>query len=128
MARHKPALSRREREILDIVYARGHATATEVREEMHDAPTDAAVRTILRILVDKGHLRIAQAGTKYDYWPTVPRETAQRSELQRVLATFFGGSAESVLAALLDLRGGELTPADRRRLKQLIDKAAREGR
>jgi predicted transcriptional regulator len=126
--RETPKLSRREREILDIVYARRHATAAEVRDAMPIPPTDAAVRTILRILVAKGHLRITQDGPRYDYWPTVPRETARRSELQRVLKTFFGGSTESALAALLDIRSGELTDAERRRLKRLIDKAAREGR
>ena len=122
------ALSRREREILDIVYARGQATASEVRQSMHRAPTDAAVRTILRILVAKGHLRITEDGPRYSYSPTVPRETARRSELQRVLATFFGGSTESALAALLDIREGELTSVDRRKLKRLIDDAAKEGR
>ena len=85
MSRAKPRLSRREQEILDIVYARGHATAAEVREAMHDAPTDAAVRTTLRILVAKGHLRIEQDGPRYDYWPTVPADTARRSELRHVL-------------------------------------------
>ncbi len=114
--------------MLDIVYARGHATAAEVRAAMHDAPTDAAVRTILRILVQKGHLRIEQDGPRYDYWPTVSRETAQRSELQHVLRTFFGGSTESALATLLDIQPGELDDETRRRLKRLIDKAAREGR
>ena len=74
-AQRKPLLSRREQEVLDIVYARGHATAAEVREAMHEAPTDAAVRTTLRILVAKGHLRIEQDGPRYDYWPTVPRQT-----------------------------------------------------
>ncbi|RPI48706.1 MAG: BlaI/MecI/CopY family transcriptional regulator [Acidobacteria bacterium] len=128
MRRTKPALSRREQEMLDIVYARGHATAAEVRAAMQDAPTDAAVRTILRILVQKGHLRIEQDGPRYDYWPTVPREAAQRSELQHVIRTFFGGSTESALAALLDIQPGDLDEAARRRLKRLIDKAAREGR
>jgi predicted transcriptional regulator len=79
MARAKPKLSRREQEIIDIVYAHGHATAADVRDAMADAPTDAAVRTTLRILVAKGHLRIEQAGPRYDYWPTVPRDTARRS-------------------------------------------------
>ena len=125
--RGKPKLSRREREILDIVYARGHASAAEVRAAMHQAPTDAAVRTTLRILVAKGHLRFTEDGPRYDYWPTVSRETARRSELQRILATFFGGSTESALAALLDIRPGELTDEERRRLKRLIDKAAQEG-
>lgn len=125
--RPKPKLSRREQEILDIVYRQGHATAAEVREAMQDAPTDAAVRTTLRILVDKGHLRIEQHGPRYDYWPTVPPETARRSELQHVVRTFFGGSAESALATLLDIQPG-LTAESRRRLKQLIDQAAKEGR
>ena len=128
MARAKPNLSRREQEILDIVYARGHATAAEVREAMHQAPTDAAVRTTLRILVAKGHLRIKQDGPRYDYWPTVPREAARRSALQHVLHTFFGGSTESALATLLDIRPGDMNGETRRRLKQLIDNAAKEGR
>ncbi|PYR76267.1 MAG: CopY family transcriptional regulator [Acidobacteria bacterium] len=128
MSRAKPRLSRREQEILDIVYARGHATAAEVREAMHDAPTDAAVRTTLRILVAKGHLRIEQDGPRYDYWPTVPADTARRSELRHVLRTFFGGSTESALATLLDLAPATLSVDARRRLKRLIDKAAKQGR
>jgi predicted transcriptional regulator len=128
VARAKPKLSRREQEILDIVYARGHATAAEVREAMHEAPTDAAVRTTLRILVAKGHLRIKQDGPRYDYWPTVRREAARRTALQHVLRTFFGGSTESALATLLDIRPGELSGETRRRLKQLIDNATKEGR
>jgi predicted transcriptional regulator len=126
--RPKPTLSRREQEVLDIVYARGHATAAEVRGAMRVAPTDAAVRTTLRILVAKGHLRIEQEGPRYDYWPTVPHEAARRSELQHVVRTFFGGSMESALATLLDLQPGELGDEERRRLKRLIDKAAKEGR
>jgi predicted transcriptional regulator len=128
MVRAKPTLSRREQEVLDIVYARGHATAAEVREAMHEPPTDAAVRTTLRILVAKGHLRIEQAGPRYDYWPIVSREAARRSELQHVLRIFFGGSTESALATLLDIQPGGLSVETRRRLKQLIDKAANEGR
>ena len=126
--RAKPKLSRREQEVLDIVYARGHATAAEVREGMLDAPTDAAVRTTLRILVGKGHLRIEQDGPRYDYWPTVPPDAARRSELQHVLRTFFGGSTESALATLLDIRPGGLSDDTRRRLKRLIDRAAKQGR
>ena len=127
-ARPKPKLSRREQEVLDIVYARGHATAAEVREAMHAAPTDAAVRTTLRILVAKGHLRIEPDGPRYDYWPTVPPEKARRSELQHLLRTFFGGSTESALATLLDMQPGELGDDERRRLKRLIDNAAKKGR
>ena len=128
MARSKPKLSKREQEVLDIVYARGHASAAEVRDAMDDPPTDAAVRTTLRILVGKGHVRIVEDGPRYDYWPTVPADTARRSELQHVLRTFFGGSTESALATLLDLQAGELTDDARRRLKRLIDAAARSGR
>lgn len=128
MARAKPKLSRREQEVLDIVYAREHATAAEVREAMHEPPTDAAVRTTLRILVAKGHLRIEQDGPRYIYWPIVPRDAARRTELQHVLRTFFGGSTESALATLLDIQPGQLNDETRRRLKRLIDKAAKEGR
>jgi predicted transcriptional regulator len=128
MARAKPKLSRREQEVLDIVYARGHASAAEVREAMDDPPTDAAVRTTLRILVGKGHLRIVEDGPRYDYWPVVPADAARRSELQHVLKTFFGGSTESALATLLDLQPGSLTDDARRRLKRLIDQAAKAGR
>ena len=127
-ARRKPLLSRREQEVLDIVYAKAHATAVEVREAMHDAPTDAAVRTTLRILVAKGHLRIEQDGPRYDYWPTVSRQTARRSALQHVLRTFFGGSTESALATLLDIQPGELDESARQRMKELIDRSAKEGR
>src|SRR5262245_50189439 len=128
MARSKPKLSRREQEVLDIVYARGHASAAEVRDAMQDAPTDAAVRTTLRILVAKGHLRIVEDGPRYDYWPTVPADAARKSELQHVLRTFFDGSTESALATLLDVQPGSLSDDTRRRLKRLIDQAAKGGR
>ena len=124
----RPALTKREKEILDIIYARGHATAAEVRDDMRDPPTDAGVRTLLRVLVEKRHLRIEQDGPRYDYWPTVSREAARRSELQHLLRTFFGGSVESALATLLDVTPGELSDEERRRLKRLIDRAAKEGR
>lgn len=128
MVRRKPALSRREQQVLDIIYARGHATAAEVREAMDDAPTDPAVRTTLRILVAKGHLRIEQDGPRYDYWPTVSPDAARRSELQHVLRTFFGGSTESALATLLDLDRSKLDDDARRRLKRLIDDASNRGK
>jgi predicted transcriptional regulator len=127
-AQRKPLLSRREQEVLDIVYARAHATAAEVREVMREAPTDAAVRTTLRILVAKGHLRIEQDGPRYHYWPTLSRQTARRSALQHVLRTFFGGSTESALATLLDIEPGELDDEARRRMKELIDRSTKEGR
>src|SRR5688572_24362213 len=122
----KRSLSRREQEVLDIVYARGHATAAEIREAMRQAPTDAAVRSTLRILVGKGQLKIKQDGPRYDYWPSVPRAKAQRSELQHILRTFFGGSTENALATLLDMQ--PLDDETKERLKKLIDKASEEGR
>ena len=128
MTRSLPALSKREKEVLDIVYARGHATAAEVRDDMRDPPTDAGVRTTLRVLVGKGHLRIEQDGPRYMYWPSVSREKAQRSELRHVLRTFFGGSVESALTTLLDMTSVEMTDERRKRLKRLIDKAAKDGR
>jgi BlaI family penicillinase repressor len=124
----RPALAKREKEILDIVYALGHATAGDVRNAMEEPPTDAGVRTILRVLVSKKHLRIEQDGQKYVYWPTVPRESAQKSELLHVMRTFFNGSVENTLATLLEVSDGQISDAERRKLKKLIDQAAREGR
>jgi BlaI family transcriptional regulator, penicillinase repressor len=126
MPRSKAALSRREQEVVDIVYARGHATAADIRDAMRQPPTDAAVRSILRILVAKGHLKIKQDGPRYDYWPSVPRARAQKSELRHILQTFFGGSTESAVATLLDLQ--PLEDEARARLKKLIDEASKEGR
>jgi len=128
MAAARPALSRREQQVLDIVHLRGSASAGDVRNEMPDAPTDPAVRTTLRALVAKGHLKYTQDGPRYLYSPTVRRDDAQRSELRHVLETFFGGSTESALATLLDLKDGGLTDRERRRLKRLVDAAHRDGR
>lgn len=126
MAKGVPRLSRREREIMDIVYALGEATARDVRAAMAQAPTDAAVRTTLRILVDKGHLLVRQDGVRYVYRPAVTRQSARRSQIQHLLRTFFDGSAESAVAALLDLQRDTLDDAARRRLKKLIDEAAKK--
>lgn len=122
-----PPLTRREREVMDIVYALGEATATEVREGMADPPTNAAVRSILRILVEKGHLEYEQDGPRYVYSPTAPQR-ARRSAMRHVLRTFFGGSVEGAMAALLELEEGALTAEERARIKRVIDRAAREGR
>ncbi|NKB88169.1 MAG: BlaI/MecI/CopY family transcriptional regulator [Acidobacteria bacterium] len=124
----KTRLSRREQEVMDIIYARGLATAAEVREAMPDPPTDAAVRTTLRALLEKGHVKTARDGRRYVYSPTVPRAAARRSELEHVLNTFFGGSTESAMTTLLELGGNELSEEERNRLKLLIDEAVEEGR
>lgn len=120
-------LSRREREIMDIVFRHGLATAAEVRGAMASAPTDAAVRATLRNLVEKGHLKHEHDGPRYVYSPTLPRETARKSALRHMLKTFFGGSTHGAMAALLD-EAGNLTDEERERLKTMVDKAAAEGR
>lgn len=120
-------LSRREREVMEIVYRLGRPTAIEVQEAMADPPSNAAVRSTLRILVEKGHLVHEYDGPRYVYYPTVPAEAAGRTALDRLLSTFFDGSPEGALTALLQ-RGAPLTPEAKARLKELIDRAADEGR
>jgi predicted transcriptional regulator len=123
-----PGLSRREREVMDIVYRLGHATAAAIRAEMAEPPTDPAVRTTLRILVRKGRLKHEYDGPRYLYSPTVAPEAARRSAFQHLLDTFFGGSARAAMAALLEMKDTGLSPAERRRLQSLIDDADRRGR
>jgi predicted transcriptional regulator len=120
-------LSRREREVMEILHRWGEATAQSIRDAMEAPPTDAAVRSTLRILVEKGHATFEAQGPRYVYRPTVPRDDARRTALESVLSVFFDGSAESAVAALLEMRG-RLTPAEKARLKALIDQAAEEGR
>ena len=119
-------LSRRERQIMDVVYQRGRATAAEVLDALPDPPSYSAVRALLRVLEEKGHLRHRRDGARYVFLPTVPRETARRSALARVVRTFFGGSAEAAVAALIDQ--SSLSDADLDRLRDLIDRARQEGR
>src|SRR6185436_9371883 len=107
-----PDLSRRERQILDVLYQAGRATAAEVQEAMPAAPSDSAVRTLLRILEDKGHVRHEQDGTRYVYLPTVARDAAKRSALQNLLNTFFEGSTTHAIAALLDDDAARMSNAD----------------
>src|SRR5919106_6365893 len=97
-------LSRRERQILDILYAKSSATAAEVREALPDPPSYSAVRALLRILEEKGHARHETEGTRYVYLPSVPRENARTSALFRLVTTFFDGSAAQAAAALVDSR------------------------
>ncbi len=121
-------LSRRERQIMDVVYKAGRATAAEVREAMSDPPSYSAVRATMRVLEDKGHLRHIQDGPRYLYVPTLPKESAQESALQHLLRTFFDGKAESAVAALLDLKAGEMASEELDRLAALVEQARREGR
>lgn len=113
---------------MDVIYALGRATVAEVREQLPDPPGYSAVRALLRILEEKGHLRHEQDGPRYVFLPTVPAEKARDSALRHLLRTFFDGSAEGALAALLDLEASQLTPEEYDRLVERIERARREGR
>ncbi len=119
-------LSRRERQIMDVVYQRGEATAAEVLDALPDPPSYSAVRALLRVLEGKGHVRHRRQGPRYVFLPTVSRETARRSALARVVQTFFDGSNQAAVAALIDQ--SSLSQADLDRLEHLIDRARQEGR
>ena len=119
-------LSRRERQILDILYAKGTATAAEVLAALPDPPSYSAVRALLRILEEKGHAVHETQGTRYVYGPSIPRESARHSALTRLVSTFFDGSAAQAAAALVD--SGTLSDEDLTRLSALIDRARKEGR
>ncbi len=120
--------SRREREMMDIIYREDEATAAEVREAMASPPSYSAVRATLRVLVEKGHLSHKEDGPRYVYLPTVPADQARQSALQRVLRTFFDGSTKNAVAALLDMGASNLSPDELERLGQMIEEAKNEGR
>jgi predicted transcriptional regulator len=120
-------LSRRERQIIDILYANGRATAAEVQVLLPDPPSYSAVRAMLRILEDKGHVRHQQDGPRYVYLPTLARDNAKRSAMHHMLQTFFDGSAEQAISALLDDSSARLSEAELERLANLIDQARRNG-
>lgn len=121
-----PQLSRREREIMDVLYRAGKATVAEVQAGMPDPPSYSAVRTMLRILEDKGHVRHDLDGPRYVYIPTVARDKAKRSALKHVVNTFFDGSASQVMAALLEISPRDLGDEELARLRQLIDNAKKK--
>ena len=121
-------LSRRERQIMDIVYARGEVSAAEVLAALPDPPTKTAVRTLLRILEGKGHLAHRQEGLTYLYRPSRPRGRAGRSALRRVLRTFFDGSLEKAVAAHLGDPASDLSPEELARLADLIYQARTRGK
>jgi len=129
MSRHTtPQLSRRERQIMDVIYAQGKATVAEVRELLVDAPSYSAVRALLRILEEKGHLRHEREKNRYVFSPTVPAVRARKTALRHVLRTFFDGSPANAMAALLELDDQELTGEDYDRLALMIEQARQEGR
>jgi predicted transcriptional regulator len=116
-------LTRRERQIMDIVYARGQATVSEVHADMPAAPTYSAVRAMMRKLEEKGHIRHDAHGPRYVYEATLPREEARDSALDRLVRTFFDGSPSKTVAALIDLKSGELTDDELADLSDLIARA-----
>ena len=120
-------LSRRERQIIDILYAHGRATAADVQAALPEPPSYSAVRAMLRILEDKGHVRHEQDGPRYVYLPTVARDNAKRSALRHMLQTFFDGSAEQAISALLDDSSARLSERELERLARMIDQARRTG-
>lgn len=120
-------LSRRERQIMDIIYRLGEATAADVLENMPDPPSYSAVRALLRILEEKEHLRHRQDGPRYVYKPTVPVDAAKQSALRHVLSTFFEGSVTQAVAALLDLSRDDLSDEELERLALLIEQAHHDG-
>jgi BlaI family transcriptional regulator, penicillinase repressor len=122
-----PELSRRERQIMDIVYRRGEATAAEVLAEMAEPPSYSAVRAHLRVLEAKGHLDHREDGPRYVFRPTRPRDEVSESALKRVVRTFFGGSVEATVAALLELEDGQLGAEELERLAERVAEARRKG-
>jgi BlaI family transcriptional regulator, penicillinase repressor len=124
----EPHLSRRERQIMDVLHARGQATAAEVLAAMPNPPSYSAVRALLRILEDKGHARHHRDGARYVYLPRASREAASKSALHRVVSTFFKGSVSEAMAALLENSDTEISDAELNKLQQIIKQAKKEGR
>ena len=119
-------LTRRERQIMDILYRRGRATASEVMEELTGNPSYSTVRTQLRVLEGKGHVRHEEEGLRYVYLPAQPRHAVRRSALRHLVDTFFDGSVEKVVAALLGPDGGKLSEEELDRIAELVSKARAE--
>jgi predicted transcriptional regulator len=121
------ALARRERQIMDILYKLGRATAAEVMDQLSGEPSYSTVRTQLRVLEEKGHVRHEEQGLRYVYAPAVSRQTARKSALRHVVETFFDGSAEKTVAALLGGERARLSDDELDRIADLIAKARKEG-
>jgi len=113
---------------MDVLYQRGKASAADVREGMTDAPSYSAVRAMLRVLEEKGHITHSMDGVKYVFSPTVRRDKAKRSALKHLLDTFFNDSPEQVVAALLDVSSTRLTPQELDRMAEIIERAKQEGK
>jgi predicted transcriptional regulator len=123
-----PALSRRERQIMDILYRRGRATAAEVKADLPGEPADSTVRTQLRVLEAKRHVRHEEEGLRYVYLPAVPRHAARRSALQHLVDTFYEGSTAKVVSALLGAEGSRLSNEELARIAEVVARARREAK
>jgi predicted transcriptional regulator len=121
-------LSRRERQIMDIVYELEKASVAHVLERIPNPPSYSTVRALLRVLEEKGHLKHKQEGPRYIYFPTLSREEARQNALMHIMKTFFDGSTEDVVSALLNISEDKLSEIDYKRLTELIKKAQKEGR
>ena len=119
-------LSRRERQIMDILYQRGRASASEIQQAMPDPPTYSAVRAKLRVLEEKGHVRHEEEALRYVYLPVVARDSARRSALRHMLSTFFENSVEQAVAALVDLSSANISREELDRISSLIEAAKKE--
>jgi predicted transcriptional regulator len=126
LSQHK--FSRRERQIMDVLYRKGRATAAEIMEEIPDPPGYSAVRAMLRVLEEKKHIRHEAEDLRYVYMPVVPRDKARRSAITHLVDTFFDGSTEQAVATLLSVSARDLKPEDFDRLSALIEQAKKEGR
>jgi BlaI family penicillinase repressor len=127
MATLHAGLTRRERQIMDILYRRERATAGEVMADLPGTPHDSTVRTQLRVLESKGHIRHEERGLRYVYMPAVPRRAARKSALKHLVDTFFDGSAEQVVAAVLGGEAARLSEADLKRIAELVAQARKDG-
>ena len=121
-------LSRRERQVMDVLYRLGKATAAEIHQSIPDPPSYSAVRAMLRILEEKGHIRHEAQDLRYVYLPVVTRDKARRSAVKHLLQTFFEDSPEEAVATLLDVSASDLSREDLDRIVALIEKARKEGR
>ena len=120
-------LTRRERQIMDILYRRGRATASEVMEDLSGDPSYSTVRTQLRVLESKGHVHHEEEGLRYIYAAAVPRHAARKSALRHLVETFFEGSTEKVVGALLGGEGARLSEKELERIAELVEKAKKDG-
>jgi predicted transcriptional regulator len=124
----KPALTRREREIMDILYRLGRATAQEVLENLAEPPSYSAVRALLRLLEERGHVKHVADGSRYVYLPVIARGEARRKALSHVVATFFGGSVEQAMLTLVESSRSKLSSDELDRLAALVERAKMEGK